>query len=423
MTTNHHTAISTGAAANASTFNNPLGQLDAQITTNAAAIAANALLAAATTAEVIAARDGSVDLNSRLGAMVMAGSNVSTLTNGAANASQKVITVDSTTGFLAGAPIVYTLVGGVVETNTIDTVDSPTQLTCDVNIGTGGIANDTYIAVIPPGVLVATGATIGAGSVEQVFTKGISLPVPTGAAGFFVSSFAATFNAVVDPVGTWGYNALRGGRDVAGEGTAAWSIEADYYATANGELRHLAETYFATNNDAGTAARRWMALTVDREVPEGYSAIEFLIAPSAAGQLTIGRSDTTASLFQFIGTGEFALLGANQAILFSAGGSLEVTTNAPLTFIANNKRTNMSPTVDGFEFGADRDTNLYRSAANTLKTDVSLQIKKALTLTQMTAPDAPGASNVVIYAVDNGGKTELCARFPSGAVQQIAIEP
>lgn len=416
MSTNHHTVIATGAAANASVINSPLSQLDTAITTNAA-------LAAATSAEVVAARDAYASLDSRLDALLLAGSNFSTQANGAANASQKVIVVDSTIGFLAGAPIAYTLVGGVIEANTIDTVDSPTQITCDTNIGTGGIANDEYIAVINPGSLMSTGTVAGASSVEQVFTKGISLPVPTGAAGFFVSSFAATFSGVVDPVGTWGYNALRGGRNVAGEGTAAWSIEADYYATANSELRHLAETYFATNNDAGTAARRWIALTVDREVPEGYSAIEFLIAPSAAGQLTIGRSDTTASLFQFIGTGEFALLGANKQILFSAGGSLEVTANAPLTFIANNKRTNMSPTVDGFEFGADRDTNLYRSAANTLKTDVSLQIKKALTLTQMTAPDAPDASNVVIYAVDNGGKTELCARFPSGAVQQIAIEP
>lgn len=47
----------------------------------------------------------------------------------------------------------------------------------------------------------------------------------------------------------------------------------------------------------------------------------------------------------------------------------------------------------------------------------------ALTIKEMTAPDAPAANSVVIYAVDNGGKTELCARFPSGAVQQLAIEP
>jgi len=46
-------------------------------------------------------------------------------------------------------------------------------------------------------------------------------------------------------------------------------------------------------------------------------------------------------------------------------------------------------------------------------------------LTELSAdPPAPAANQVVIYAKDNGsGKTELCARFNTGAVQQIAIQP
>jgi hypothetical protein len=47
-----------------------------------------------------------------------------------------------------------------------------------------------------------------------------------------------------------------------------------------------------------------------------------------------------------------------------------------------------------------------------------------ITLPEKTAPDAPLDDSVVIYAVDNGaGKTQLMARFATGAVQQIAIEP
>ena len=43
---------------------------------------------------------------------------------------------------------------------------------------------------------------------------------------------------------------------------------------------------------------------------------------------------------------------------------------------------------------------------------------------EMTAPAAPAANSVRIYAVDNGsGKTQLMARFATGAAQQIAIEP
>lgn len=36
---------------------------------------------------------------------------------------------------------------------------------------------------------------------------------------------------------------------------------------------------------------------------------------------------------------------------------------------------------------------------------------------------APASNKVVLYARDTGGKTELVARFPTGAIQQVAIEP
>ena len=48
----------------------------------------------------------------------------------------------------------------------------------------------------------------------------------------------------------------------------------------------------------------------------------------------------------------------------------------------------------------------------------------ALGLVEMTAPAAPAANGVRIYAVDNGsGKTQLMALFATGAAQQLAIEP
>jgi hypothetical protein len=52
------------------------------------------------------------------------------------------------------------------------------------------------------------------------------------------------------------------------------------------------------------------------------------------------------------------------------------------------------------------------------------QIPKVLKMDEMTAPSAPGANKVVIFARDNGaGKTQLCALFSSGAIQQLAIQP
>jgi len=47
-----------------------------------------------------------------------------------------------------------------------------------------------------------------------------------------------------------------------------------------------------------------------------------------------------------------------------------------------------------------------------------------LEFTEQTAPAAPAANNVRIYAEDDGaGKTRLMARFATGAAVQIAIEP
>jgi hypothetical protein len=45
-------------------------------------------------------------------------------------------------------------------------------------------------------------------------------------------------------------------------------------------------------------------------------------------------------------------------------------------------------------------------------------------MAEMTAPAAPAANHVILFAEDNGsGKTRLMARFATGAAQQVAIEP
>jgi hypothetical protein len=44
--------------------------------------------------------------------------------------------------------------------------------------------------------------------------------------------------------------------------------------------------------------------------------------------------------------------------------------------------------------------------------------------TEISDPTAPATNDVILYAKDNGaGKTQLMARFATGAVQQVAIEP
>lgn len=78
------------------------------------------------------------------------------------------------------------------------------------------------------------------------------------------------------------------------------------------------------------------------------------------------------------------------------------------------------------------DTNLYRSAADTLKTDdtfnvgslVSLNSSGFIELAEWGGPGAPAANRAFLWVEDNGaGKTRLMVRFNTGASQQIAIEP
>ena len=57
--------------------------------------------------------------------------------------------------------------------------------------------------------------------------------------------------------------------------------------------------------------------------------------------------------------------------------------------------------------------------------DTQAAVPAVLTLAEKGSdPAAPAANNVHVYSRDNGaGKTQLVARFPTGAIQQIAIEP
>lgn len=70
------------------------------------------------------------------------------------------------------------------------------------------------------------------------------------------------------------------------------------------------------------------------------------------------------------------------------------------------------------------DLQLVRAAANILGIRNGSTGGAAIDMQEMTAPSAPSANGVRLYAEDNGsGKTRLMALFPTGAAQQIAIEP
>jgi hypothetical protein len=127
MTTNYHTPLEDGQTGTAATFNEPLGQLDSAV--------GLAVAAAEVAQETVLLAGGAT-----------------TLTNGAAAAGQQVVPVDSSAGMVAGCLVEYALVGGVRESNVVASVDSATQITLTMAIGTGGIANDALISVMPIGL-------------------------------------------------------------------------------------------------------------------------------------------------------------------------------------------------------------------------------------------------------------------------------
>lgn len=112
---------------------------------------------------------------------------------------------------------------------------------------------------------------------------------------------------------------------------------------------------------------------------------------------------------------------------------------------ARTRIGNVGPSNEsGILFGSAGDTNLYRSAADTLRTPDTFSINGNTQITpggvvdllradggsyiqgleQSADPAAPAANGWRLFGKDNGsGKTLLCVRFASGAVQTIATEP
>ncbi len=75
--------------------------------------------------------------------------------------------------------------------------------------------------------------------------------------------------------------------------------------------------------------------------------------------------------------------------------------------------------------GASVNSKQNRLVINTgITANVLVTATVGMELIEQTAPSAPSTNRVRVYAEDNGsGKTRLMALFPSGAAQQVAIEP
>jgi hypothetical protein len=135
-----------------------------------------------------------------------------------------------------------------------------------------------------------------------------------------------------------------------------------------------------------------------------------------------------------IGT-ENAGTGASRALRFySANGSVDIVDGSGMAQINFNIQS-----ANGLRVASDRPIGFTSGAANGSTPDTTIRRVTtgilgvrggaitdpgALSFIEQTAPAAPAANGVYIYAKDNGaGKTQLMALFATGAAVQIAIEP
>lgn len=124
-----------------------------------------------------------------------------TRSDGVADAVQKIVTVDDATVFVPGCHVEYGLVSGILERNTVNTVDSGTQITLTTNIGTGGIADNSPVAVIPIGFY---NAGVGVYNVRDYGAAGDGVTEDASAIQATINAVAATGGGgVYLPAGTY----------------------------------------------------------------------------------------------------------------------------------------------------------------------------------------------------------------------------
>lgn len=148
---------------------------------------------------------------------------------------------------------------------------------------------------------------------------------------------------------------------------------------------------------AGTGTARALALQAD-----GTTRLTI----NADGSISLGGNSVinTSGTYQAGGTGTPSVALASTGL-----------------FIGSTEQVKWSSTA---AWTGALDSGLARSAANVVGVTNGSTGGGAMQFVEMTAPAAPAANGVRIYAEDDGaGKTRLMALFATGAAQQIAIEP
>jgi len=215
--------------------------------------------------------------------------------------------------------------------------------------------------------------------VSNIFTLGQTIQAPVGASALTLTGGTQTANfPVLAATQTWDNAAV-----------AFRGIQLD------------------VTNTASDAASRILYLRVN-----GIS--QFTV--SAAGALRIGDT-TVGDTLNF--RSDIGFLNING---FGGQSGTAIGGETYLSGINFGKNSGIRWTNDGT--ASTPDLLLSRDAGGIMFLSDANSGGATLQMAEQTAPAAPAASQVRIYAANNGaGKTQLMALFSSGAAQQIAIQP
>ncbi len=140
-----------------------------------------------------------------------------------------------------------------------------------------------------------------------------------------------------------------------------------------------------------------------------------IISRPAAASFQFGAPDAAAPVAQSLGVQSVVAWTSNTAgANWTIKGSTSTGSGAAGDIVFQTGGTGAGATAQ----------NTFATALTIKGATQEVVFAKNATFTEMTAPSAPAANGVYIYAEDNGtGKTRLMAIFPSDSAQQIAIEP
>jgi len=272
-------------------------------------------------------------------------------------------------------------------------------------------AGSAPFRVTQAGAVTATNATItgaitaSSGSLTGFLTIGSSGGIyqGTGTASTPTTGLKLWNDGGVGRIG--GYN----GGDLQWTADTTGKLYAGYMSTSS-----------TTNKYALRLARDGLRLTAEATgsyaVSTSASAIRWIYNSTGDVDGTIGSGETYTALYSYNNTTSNSIYTG----LMTFVGSAVYTTKDSVVYLSAQQWTGTVTKAVDFLL------TTYKSTGNTLaycNADI-FQLTKALKFDEMTAPSAPSANQVVIYAEDNGsGKTRLMALFSSGAAQQIAIQP